>query len=51
LERWIHDHETRLAVVQSCQVNTAERLDEIRKAMQETNEKMEHVLVAVSKHG
>ena len=47
LEGELHEHETRLSVVQTCQVNTAERLNEIRETTQNTNEKIEAVQKAL----
>jgi septation ring formation regulator EzrA len=43
LERQSQDHETRLAVVQSCQINTAERLSDIKDTTEQTNDKIDQV--------
>jgi septal ring factor EnvC (AmiA/AmiB activator) len=43
VEQEVHEHETKLSVIQTCQINTAERLNEIRETTQNTNEKISAV--------
>ena len=43
LEKDMGEHETRLAVAQTCQQNTAERLSEIKETTIDTNSKVENL--------
>ena len=49
LEKNMSEHETRLAVVQTCQENTAERLTEIKETTVDTNSKVEHLNETLTK--
>ncbi len=43
-EETVNDHETKLAVVRTCQENTAERLQAIESATHETNNKLDRLI-------
>lgn len=49
LEHDIGEHDTRLAVVQTCQLNTAERLNEIKADTHDTNAKLDRLIDAILK--
>lgn len=48
LERETANHKTQLAVLKTCQVNTAERLTEIKTATHDTNDKLDQLAATVT---
>ena len=48
VEQNVGKHDTHLAVMQTCQVNTSERLVEIKQAASESNEKLDRLSEALT---
>lgn len=51
LEDWHHDKITQLAAVQTCQQNTAERLENIDTVTRDTNMKLDNLIQVLLKKG